>query len=210
MLDFAIGTKGLTQFAKALNKGHRSSLSKAFQGEAFRLSKMTAKQMRSGTGYPKRSPLANLLAGRRDGRGAKRDGFGGRIAFKWAASAVKFVTKKEGKGFSATIGPSVRGGKKKGVNPAYLEGNIKGRSMKITRERQQRIAAMLKKAYPNKGRKFIRTKVPRLGTHPTPKRSYIDQVERREGGEKSTKNIAALYELAQRGERWAKTWWVTK
>jgi hypothetical protein len=197
MLKFSMGSKGLVGFAKALQKGHKKSFNRAFRAETFRLFKETQKQMVTGQGYPKRTPLANLMASKSRGL----------VPYKWAKPAVAFTVKQVGGQFVSTIGPSTG---RKGIHPAYLEGNIKGRSMKITKARQARIAQRLREKKPGKSRKFYARRIPKLGILSAPKRPYVDIIVRREGGEKSTRNIAALYEIAQRGEGWAKTWWLTE
>jgi hypothetical protein len=201
MLDFKLGSKGLVGFARALEKGHKKSFNRAMRAETFRLFRKTQEQMVTGSGYPKRSPLANLMA-------AKSRGL---VPYKWAKPAVAFTVKQVGGEFVATIGPSIVNARgKKGIHPAYLEPNVEGRSIKITKARQARIAQKLKQKKPGKSRKFYARRIPKLGVLKAPRRPYADILVRREGGEKSSRNIAALYEIAQRGEGWSKTWWITE
>lgn len=194
----------LAGFTRELKAGHQRALGAAVKGEAYRLMRATQASLRAGVG-PERAGLTRL-AGKTKGR----------PALGMFAAAVAYEVRRGVGQWLAEVGLATESGLRKRPLPLpMLRAVVAGAfDRPITREDQRRIAARLRKRgygdrLDRRGRRVRGAPIPRVGTVIRwPERDYVTPLVEAEVRH-SQANVAMLYARAQRGERWARTWWAT-
>lgn len=224
MIAITIDTGKLDEFRRAWNAGSQKALLNAFKGEAFRLKTVVQSKFAGGIG-----PSVSLLTSAQQKRqsSAALASFSRFIAYQ--------VDEDDSRGITARIGLSQAVSKQR--NPAgrwrqvvaLLEGGGHaigpGEQASIAYKIRRRLGEPVRrpsssdvmgKAWHGRRRRYELGKrkwadlsglIPKGGTSLVwPGRDYAAQVVAAEQS-KSQANILRLYEMALRGERWAKVWW---
>jgi len=207
MLRATFHTAVVQEFTREFTgEAHRRSLRKAARSEAFRLLRSLREHLRSGAGVTPRAQLTRRLARNR-----------WRQALRAFANWTAYRVTETSHGVDILVGIAVphpdAGKQAERARRQWLaEMAVKGARWAITREAQAAIAARIRKkgARPTVGRgRARRSIIPEVGhIVRLPPRPFTDTwLQKERGGRNTAENIQRLYEMAQRGERWARDWW---
>ena len=191
MIDAGADLGAIDELRRAVSHEARRGLKRAMRSESYRLLRVMRARLRAGVG-PERAPLTRALSR-----------YGGRRALARVAPMTAYDVRPAGFGWEARIGPGAGTTRRKRVPARLLEEVVRGRRVRVTRERQRAIARSLRR----RGKRTKRLRLPREGRVLVwPRRDYPTEIARAEA-RRSAANVARLYGLALRGERWGRDWW---
>ena len=221
MLRTELNTRGLTAFRRAFSpKEFNAAQKRAVQGETFRLFTVQRDTLRSGLGYKGPAPLTRVM--RRSSRRAP--------ALATFSRLLGFKVKERPGGVEGLTGHSTFRARKKANQPSLgrIEANYAGFTHIMDKDKRDQLILRALRKTTGRARSAARSRatttrglskrqkknlskriamLPAIGTViRTPKRPVMDNIEKQEAGN-SPRNMAALFEIAISGQKWAREWW---